>query len=112
MPPLNEHPTVKKMKSQIDGQERIPQPLDAAWLRALVLSVGADDAGFVNIQRSELDDQREELLQLFPPVRNLIPYVVRMHREPIRTPFRSVANHEFHSTGDEVDDVGRGWYRC
>jgi ferredoxin len=108
MSKLNEHPTVKKISArQSEMSERTTTPLDAAWLRELVIAAGADDVGFVSIERSELDDQREDLLQLFPPVRTLIPYVVRMHRELIRTPLRSVANHEFHSTGDEVDDVGR-----
>jgi ferredoxin len=87
--------------------EQAAQPLDAAWLRELVLSAGADDVGFVKIDRPELDDQREDLLRLFPAVRTLIPFVVRMNRELIRSPLRSVANHEFHSTGDDVDDVGR-----
>ncbi|MBI1277511.1 MAG: 4Fe-4S ferredoxin [Anaerolineaceae bacterium] len=105
---LNEHPTVKKMEPRlVDILERRTEPLDAVWLRELVISAGADDVGFVSIDRSELKDQRDELLQLFPSVRTVIPYVVRMHRELIRTPFRSVANHEFHNTGDEVDDVGR-----
>jgi hypothetical protein len=30
-----------------------------------------------------------------------------MHREPIRSPARSVANLEFHSVGDEVDEIAR-----
>ena len=81
--------------------------LNAAWLRELVLNAGADDVGFVSIDRPELDDQREDLLKLFPAVRTLIPYVVQMNRENTRAPFRSIANHEFHSTGDDVDDVGR-----
>jgi ferredoxin/putative sterol carrier protein len=30
-----------------------------------------------------------------------------MNREPVRNPVRSVANHEFHTTGEEVNDVCR-----
>ena len=34
-----------------------------------------------------------------------------MNREPIRTPARSVANLEFHHTGDEVNEIGRSVVR-
>jgi ferredoxin len=95
------------MLTQLSTQVAQSTPLDAAWLRQLVLDAGADDVGFVQIDRAELDDQRADLLKLFPAVRTLIPYVVKMNRENTRAPFRSVANHEFHSTGDDVDDVGR-----
>ncbi|MFO0892900.1 MAG: SCP2 sterol-binding domain-containing protein [Isosphaeraceae bacterium] len=49
---------------------------------------------------------------MFPRARTLISFVVRMNREPIRTPARSVANTEFHHTGDEVNEVGRSVVRA
>lgn len=104
---LSEHPTVKKYQAQQINTAAASQPLDEAWLRQLVLDAGADDVGFVSIDRPELDDQREDLLKLFPTVRTIITFVVKMHKENIRAPFRSVANHDFHSTGDDVDDVAR-----
>lgn len=106
MPPLNEHPTVIKIRSHpMRGQNALSQPLDAEWVRELFLSAGADDVGVVSIERPEMEEQREELQTLFPSVRTIIPFVVRMHREAVLAPFRSVANHEFHSTADEVNDV-------
>jgi len=108
MPKLSEHPTVKKMTTQ--GLILEPDPstsLEAGFLRELFLEAGADDVGFVSIDRPELDDQRAELQKLLPGVRTVIPYVVKMNKELTRSPLRSIANHEFHSTGDEVNDVGR-----
>ena len=81
--------------------------LDTAEWKRNSLAAGADDVGFVALSRSELDDQREEILQAFPSARSLISFVVRMNREPIRSPARSLANLEFHHTGDEVNEVGR-----
>ncbi len=108
MPTLNEHPTVRKMTAQgLSREQEPPVSLEAGFLRELFLEAGADDVGFVSIDRPELDDQRDDLLRLFPAVRTIIPYVVKMNKELTRAPFRSIANHEFHSTGDEVDDVGR-----
>ncbi len=43
-----------------------PGLLNATWLRTLVLETGADDVGFVEIARPELDDQRGDILASFP----------------------------------------------
>ncbi|MCH9654571.1 MAG: SCP2 sterol-binding domain-containing protein [Planctomycetes bacterium] len=109
---LDEHPTVKRMcekKADLEVKER--PTLDAKWLRQLVLDAGADDVGFVEIERPELDDQRDDILKAFPHTKTLISYVVRMNREPLRSPARSVANLEFHHAGDEVNEIGRNLVR-
>src|SRR5690349_1345877 len=105
---LEDHPTVRRIRLKI--AEPIPprnQPLDAEWLKQLVLDAGADDAGFVELARPALDEQREDIQKAFPHAKTLISFVVRMNREAIRTPARSVANTEFHHSGDEVNDVAR-----
>lgn len=101
---LSQHPTVKAV------QAREPQPfsgsLDTQTLRDLCLRCGADDVGFVSIERSEIDEQRREILEVFPPTQTLIAYVCRMNREPVRSKFRSLANTEFHLCGDKITEVG------
>lgn len=105
-----DHPAVKQwQKRDVATEDRTP--LDAAWLRQLVLDAGADDVGFVEIDRAALDDQREDVLKAFLRTKTLIAFVVRMNREPIRTPARSVANLEFHHAGDQVNDVARSVVR-
>ena len=105
---LSDHPTVKKVRSRQSrtARENIG-PLDAHWLRKIALDAGADDVGFVEIEREELADQRDDLLRALPKTKSLLSFVVRMNREPIRTPDRSVANLEFHHAGDHVNDVAR-----
>lgn len=105
---LAEHPTVKRIRSkQLQIVDRTREPLDANWLRQFVLDAGANDVGFVQIERQELDDQRDDILRVFPRTKALISFVVRMNRGPVRTPARSVANLEFHHKGEHVNDVGR-----
>jgi NAD-dependent dihydropyrimidine dehydrogenase PreA subunit len=103
---LEAHPTVVKVRQQ-DDDVRPTQPLDEAWLRQLCLDAGADDVGFVHIDRPEIADQKEDLEAALPGVKVLISFVSRMNRENIRTPRRSVANLEFHHTGDHSDEVSR-----
>jgi ferredoxin/putative sterol carrier protein len=81
--------------------------LDAAWLKQLALDHGAHDAGLVEISDPGLDDQRADILNFYPRTKALLAIVCRMNREPIRNPARSVANLEFHTTGEEVNDVCR-----
>ena len=87
--------------------EKISEPLDAAWLRQLCLDAGADDVGFVEIDRPALAEERPHIQRAFPHTRSLISFVLRMNRENVRSPARSIANSEFHHTGDEVNDVAR-----
>ncbi len=84
-----------------------PAPIDAARLRQLALDCGADDAGLVRIDHPALDDQRADILKFYPRTKALLAVVCRMNREPIRNPARSVANLEFHATGEDVNDVCR-----
>ena len=81
--------------------------IDSDRLRELALECGADDAGLVEIGHSALDDQRDDILKFYPKTKALLAIVCRMNREPIRNPARSVANLEFHTTGEEVNDVCR-----
>jgi len=107
MPPLSEHPSVKRFRERAESGniQHGPATLDRQWLRQLCLEAGADDVGFVEIDRPELGDERSDIVRFFPRVKALISFVLRMNREPIRSPARSVANVEFHHAGERVDDV-------
>ncbi len=106
---LAEHPTVKRFygRTMVPPATDAPPKLDADWLRKLCLEAGADDVGFVEIDRPEIADQRDEILAIFPRTKTLLSFVCRMNREPIRSPARSVANLEFHGRGDHVNEVAR-----
>jgi len=106
---LDEHPTVKQFRERSPNKSASERstPLDAGELRQLCLKSGADDVGFVEVGRPTLADQRDDILHVFPRARSFISFVVRMNREPIRSPARSVANLEFHHAGDRVNDIAR-----
>jgi len=81
--------------------------ITAAELRDLCLETGADDVGFVSIDNPDIADQLDDIRTILPSARTLISFVVRMNRDQLRTPARSLANMEFHHTGDAVNDIGR-----
>jgi hypothetical protein len=109
MAQLAEHPTVKQFRErEATGNEYVRlQTLDSAWLRQVCLEAGADDVGFVEAGRPEIADQKGDILAVFPQTKALVSFVLRMNRENIRTPARSIANLEFHHTTDEINEVAR-----
>lgn len=104
---LAEHPTVLNLRARGPERERSAEPpsLDPQWLRQACLDAGADDVGFVEIERPAVADQRSDIERALPGARTLVSFVVRMNRDDIRTPFRSVANLEFHRAGDQSNEV-------
>ena len=81
--------------------------LDGGALRQLCLDAGADDVGFVSMSRPGMDKDRVDILEAFPRTKTLISFVVKMNRESLRSPARSIANLEFHHAGGQVNDVAR-----
>ncbi len=103
------------LTTEIDNQNqsrpgdtpRAPAPLDSSRLKELYRRAGADDVGFVEIEREEIADQRDDILRCLPRTKTLISFVRRMNREPIRSTARSAANLEFHHSGDDVNETAR-----
>ncbi len=108
LPLINLNPMPPVPPFQIQGStQNTPLDLDPQSLRQWCLEAGADDMGFVGIDRPELEQDRKDILMAFPRTKILISFVIRMNREAIRRPARSVANLEFHHTGNQVNDVAR-----
>jgi len=98
------YPDAARTEERSAKHSAVPE-IDAGELRRICMDAGADDVGFVEIDRAEIADQRAEIGAIFPMARTLIAIVCRMNREPIRSPARSVANLEFHRTGDQVNET-------
>lgn len=103
---FDDHPSVRRFRASQAGAAPAPPVLDAGELRRLCLEAGADDVGFVSIDRPEVAGDREDVLKALPAARTLISFVLRMNRGNVQSPLRSVANTEFHQTGHEVDALG------
>ena len=101
-----EHPSIKRFRERAAASLRaLPSTLNAEELRTLVLKAGADDVGFIEVDRAELGTERDDILSFFPHTKSLISFVLRMNREPIHNPARSVANVEFHQSGERVNEI-------
>ncbi|MGW4487152.1 4Fe-4S binding protein [Amycolatopsis sp. NPDC004368] len=102
---LATHPSVRAVLAR--GERTQPGPIDAAWLRELALAAGADDVAAVSLEHADLAGERPHALAALPGTRSLISLVVRMNRDNVRTPARSVANQEFHRSGEIINEAAR-----
>ncbi len=73
----------------------------------IALEEGADDIGFVELNRPALQNQKEELRTVYPKTKTAISLIKKMNRENIQTPARYAANVEFHHTIDDLTDIAR-----
>ena len=110
---LLDHPTVQEVRRR-EANNNLPSrsaTIESELVSQLMQEAGADDYGFVSIDRPEIDDQRDDILAASPQTKTLISFCCRMNRGPIRSTARSVANLEFHHTGERVNEVARSVVR-
>jgi epoxyqueuosine reductase QueG len=98
-----EHPSIVAVRAR--GAPSAPEALTAEAVRALALEAGADDAAVVSLDHPDLAEEKPHVLKALPGARSLVALVLRTHADNLRSPRRSVANHEFHRAGHEVDEV-------
>lgn len=102
---INEHPTVKKYRQK----EKTPPPgiIDYSWLREIVLEAGADDVGFVEIDREDISDQKADILCAFPKTKTIISFACRLNRPQIQSNDRSLPDVEFVAIEAEMERISR-----
>ncbi|MEW6349466.1 MAG: SCP2 sterol-binding domain-containing protein [Thermodesulfobacteriota bacterium] len=90
-----EHPTIKWYEANSPQSRPRVETLDSSELRRICIALGADDVGFVEVDRPALALQKADLLQLMPETKTIASMVFRLHRENLRSTVHSVANLEF-----------------
>ena len=106
---LDDHPTVIRYRenAEEDSPSTVREKLDSTWLKTVALEAGADDAGLVEIDRNEIEEDREGLLEIFPGTRSILSIACRMNPENIRCPSRDVSDLEFLQTFEQTNAVSR-----
>ncbi|MGV9798956.1 4Fe-4S binding protein [Mycobacterium sp. NPDC003449] len=100
---LDDHPTVRAVRAR--HAPTPPEVLDADRLRQLCLDAGVDDVAFAAVDNPDLAAEREYADTALPGVCSYISLVVKMNRDNVRSTKRSVANQEFHRTGEIINEA-------
>ncbi|MGA8332678.1 MAG: 4Fe-4S binding protein [Mycobacterium sp.] len=102
---LADHPTVRKVLATRPDRAPRPDVLDADWLRDNCLAAGADDVAFAAVDNPDLASEVPHVEQALPGTRSYISLVVKMNRDNVRSTARSVANQEFHRSGEILNEA-------
>lgn len=104
---LDEHPTVKRYREKARSR-LVPvaqDKLDATWLKGMALEAGADDVALTEIGRPAIEDQKDDILRIFPRTRSLMSIVCRLNPENIRCVSRNVSDLEFMQKFEKVNSA-------
>ena len=101
---LEAHPTVVAVRSR-PARQPAPDVIDAGWLHELCLDAGVHDVAAVSLEHPDLLGEAVHVRRALPGARSLISLVLRMNRDNVRSPQRSVANQEFHRSGEIINEA-------
>lgn len=106
---IKDHPTVKWFNENSDirsGNMNLTD-IDYGKLKEIAGEAGADDCGIADIYSTDLEDEKEGILALYPKTKSLISIVVRLNRENIRCVSRAVSDLEFMQGFERTNAVAK-----
>jgi epoxyqueuosine reductase QueG len=74
----------------------------AKLIRQICSEAGADEVGLVEVDRPELAQEREGIIQVYPSTQTIIALSRGLNRENMQSPARSLANGEFRRAEEEL----------
>jgi epoxyqueuosine reductase QueG len=81
------------------------EPLSGTALFDICQKAGADDVGFVEMERDSLAEQRLAILQALPWAKAFIVFARRINRHALRAPLHSVPSLECTATEQDVKEI-------
>lgn len=82
-----------------------PVVLERSRLAEICCAAGADDVGFVDLERDNLAAQRASVLRALPWARSFMVFVRRLNRHAVRAPLRSLSSAEFTEGAHDVKAI-------
>jgi epoxyqueuosine reductase QueG len=77
----------------------------AEVIRQICLEAGADEVGFVEIDRQELAQERQGIFENYPATQTIISLSRALNRENVQSPARSLYNGEVRRTEEDLSRI-------
>ncbi|MGD2271068.1 MAG: SCP2 sterol-binding domain-containing protein [Desulfobacterales bacterium] len=95
------------MQESPDNHNAQKIQITADEVREICREAGADDAGFVEIDRKALAHEKGDILKIYPKTRSLIAIAKLINQEAVQSPATNIVDEEFHRSYDELPMIAR-----
>jgi epoxyqueuosine reductase QueG len=92
----------EKMNEKLNDQHTQTTPVTADEVRRICTEAGADDAGFVELERSGLAPEKGDILRIYPKTKSLISVAKLLNQEAVQSPANNIVDEEFHRSYDDL----------
>lgn len=76
-------------------------------LRSICLECGADEVGFVELDRKALEGEKDDILRLYSRTKSIVSLFKSTNRENIQSPAMNIADEEFKRSCEDVTIIAR-----
>ena len=90
-----------------DESQSADRTFSAESLRGICLEEGADDAGFVEVDRAEIASERDGALRAYPKTKTVISIIKQTNREAIQSASLAVVDEEYRATYGDLDKISK-----
>ncbi len=106
---IKEHPTIKwfNENSETRTVKGPSDHIDSKELKKLAREAGADDCGIADIFSAELEEEKDDILALYPKTKALISIVISLNRENVRCISRAVSDLAFMQGFEQSNAVAK-----
>ncbi len=106
---MNNHPAVIWFNENSDDKSTGIEinNFDYQTLKDMAICAGADDCGIANIVSTALQDEKKEILSIYPETKAVMSIVIKLNRENVRCVSRSVSDLEFLQGFEAANSVAR-----
>jgi epoxyqueuosine reductase QueG len=95
------------MNESLNNQHTQTLKVSADEVREICREAGADDAGFVEIERKALAHERGDILKIYPKTRSLIAIAKLINQEAVQSTATNIVDEEFHRSYDDLPIIAR-----
>ena len=94
---LKNHPDISWFNEHSENiQESLAnKKIEYSYLKELAAEAGSDDCGIVDINCTELVEEKQDILSLYPETKSLLSVVITLNRENVRCVSKTVSDLEF-----------------
>jgi epoxyqueuosine reductase QueG len=95
------------MQESLNNQHTQTIQVTADEVREICREAGADDAGFVELERAGLVYEKSDILKIYPKTRSLIAIAKLINQEAVQSPATNIVDEEFHRSYDDLPVIAR-----